>query len=476
MKCVIPGGNVKILAKAIQMLAKIGDEMYVNPQQESISFCTVNMAKSAYSNFTFYKNFFSYYTVEDLEEEEEAQKCKISMMSAMTVFKSAHILDKQVETCHIHLEVENCNLVFILKYKNGINKSHLIPILDSEKLQASYAKAGMTNEIICQARTLMDALQNFPQSLIEITLEIMPNKLFLRNFVDEASVMANTMRTQLVLGVREFDRYTVDSETIITFCLKEVRALLTFSESVGVHISLNFETAGRPILFTLKNQCFEANLLLSTLIPDSDSQTDTSVVSRPMQSIRKRNASSRSTSSRVNKSTRRTKKSAVAVNSVVDNATQNRSVRSEEKDQADKTFSGVGNDSMRIDSAEASTSRNNARERNMSKPEQSRPSNPASTTSSLSGRSISKEKRKLVNTVFSSITKRKSTSDDENHKEEEEEDANLEGSVPCSPPPRQIAKKAKLVFQKCFQATFDPRMLSGHDIILVEDSDENNSD
>jgi len=60
------------------MLAKIGDEMYVNPQEESISFRTVNMAKSAYSDFTFHKNFFSYYILGDLEEEE-AQKCKISM-------------------------------------------------------------------------------------------------------------------------------------------------------------------------------------------------------------------------------------------------------------------------------------------------------------------------------------------------------------------------------------------------------------
>lgn len=53
----------------------------------------------------------------------------------MTVFKSAHTLDKQVENCHIHLEVNSCNLVFILKYKNGVNKSHLSPILDPEKLQ-----------------------------------------------------------------------------------------------------------------------------------------------------------------------------------------------------------------------------------------------------------------------------------------------------------------------------------------------------
>lgn len=53
----------------------------------------------------------------------------------MTVFKSPHTLDKQVETCHISLEVDGCNLIFTLKYKNGVNKSHLLPILESEKLQ-----------------------------------------------------------------------------------------------------------------------------------------------------------------------------------------------------------------------------------------------------------------------------------------------------------------------------------------------------
>lgn len=53
----------------------------------------------------------------------------------MTVFKSAHTLDKQVENCHICLEINSCNLIFILKYKSGVNKSHLSPILEPEKLQ-----------------------------------------------------------------------------------------------------------------------------------------------------------------------------------------------------------------------------------------------------------------------------------------------------------------------------------------------------
>lgn len=67
--------------------------------------------------------------------------------------------------------------------------------------------------------------------------------------------MVNTTRTQLALGIGEFDRYTVGNETSVTFCLKEVRALLNFSESVGVPITANFGTAGRYsqiLLFNIK--------------------------------------------------------------------------------------------------------------------------------------------------------------------------------------------------------------------------------
>ncbi|XP_011061660.1 PREDICTED: cell cycle checkpoint control protein RAD9A isoform X1 [Acromyrmex echinatior] len=492
MKCIIPGGNVKTLAKAIHTLAKIGDEMYVNPQKESISFRTVNMAKSAYSDFTFHRNFFSYYDLGNLDEEE-AQKCKISMrvvsisntfmymifslfyyiQSAMTVFKSAHTLDKHVETCHIHLETDACNLTFILKYKNGINMSHLMPILDSEKLQASYTKASMSNELTSRARTFTEALQNFPQNLIEITLQITPHKLLFRNYVDDVSLMVNTTRTQLAFGIGEFDRYTIGNETSITFCLKEVKALLVFSESVGVPITASFGIAGRPILFTVKSPAFETNMLLSTLSPDCDSQSDTSIVSRQVQSIRKKNAS-RSTSNRVNKvSSSRIKKS---IKPTVSDVSKNTLVK--EKIQSDITLNENRNASISIVNANANNSINGVQERNSHMPVQSCCSvvcSPASTSSAI--RKISEGQRKLVNSVFSSITKRKSTDDKGNQKEREDAIVciDLDDNVPQSPP-RKVAKRAKVVFQKCFQNTFDPRMLPGHDTILVEDSDENNSD
>lgn len=49
--------------------------------------------------------------------------------------------------------------------------------------------------------------------------------------------------------------------------------------------------------------------------------------------------------------------------------------------------------------------------------------------------------------------------------EEEKEDSD---SVPSSPP----AKKGRFFFRRCFEATFNPDTLPGHDIILAEDSDE----
>lgn len=57
------------------------------------------------------------------------------LQSAMTVFKASNIIDKQVETCHIRLEPNASEILFILKYKNSITKTHLLPILDCEILQ-----------------------------------------------------------------------------------------------------------------------------------------------------------------------------------------------------------------------------------------------------------------------------------------------------------------------------------------------------
>lgn len=43
----------------------------------------------------------------------------------------------------------------------------------------------------------------------------------------------------------EFESYKIDEETIITFCMRELRAILSFAESMNISMSANFDTAGK---------------------------------------------------------------------------------------------------------------------------------------------------------------------------------------------------------------------------------------
>ncbi|OAD53772.1 Cell cycle checkpoint control protein RAD9A [Eufriesea mexicana] len=436
MKCVIPGANVKILARAIHALSRIGDEMYIEPQKDVLSFRTVNIANSAYADFTFFQSYFSYYIYGDLQEND-ALKCKISMrvirnyyiscnsincnifilQSAVTVFKAPNLIDKQVETCHIRLESDASEILFILKYKNSITKTHLLPILDCEILQTTYNKDSASVKLTSQPRVLGDALHNFHQQLIEITLEVAAQKLLLRNYVDDASGLSNTTRTQLAFGKGEFDRYDIGSETSITFCMKEFKSILNFAEIINIPVSIYFEGAGR-----IKNKS-----------PKSNNSLENVILKKTQSCVLKEQKQENDFKEQANLSIN------VVSTSEEDNQNLNKvsnfptQRNHEEESQKDSLHSG-----------DIITKFNKT---------------------SISG-------KKLINCVFSNITKRKSSSnktDREKSLNNDKSDLLEDEIVNSSPPP---IKKARLIFQKCFQTTFDPNTLPGYDKILAEDSDE----
>ncbi|XP_078036615.1 cell cycle checkpoint control protein Rad9 [Augochlora pura] len=485
MKCIIPGANVKVLAKAIHALAKIGDEMYIEPQSNAISFRTINLASSAYADFTFYETYFSYYVYGDLQEND-ALKCKISMRSAMMVFKTPNLIEKQVETCHIRLEPDASEIVFILKYKNSIIKTHLLPILDCEVLQTAYNKDSATNQFSSQPRVLGDAMLNFHQNIIEITLEVSNQKLLLRNYVDDTSGLSNTTRTQLALGRGEFDRYDINTDTSITFCMKEFKAILNFAEITLMPISIYFEQAGKPVIFGIKHASFDGSLILSTLSTGADSQTETTVIGRQERSTKRRTGNKRS-SRRPNKSTSKVENKTTTNNKTSANASvkethahlmENRKKIYEhsckEKDKLQLNVSNSNTkDNQSYDNISYLPAQDNEKQSHTKTIEQNNRKilHNIPATSYGTNSKASTSERNIVNSVFSAITKRKSINDEtDGPKNRDHDKSDILETIPSSPPPP--AKKARLIFQKCFQKTFDPRTLPGYDIILAEDSDE----
>lgn len=69
------------------------------------------------------------------------------------------------------------------------NKSYFYVLLSCffYIFQTTYNKDSASIKLSSQSQVLGDAMQNFHQNLVEITLEVCAQKLLLRNYVDDTS-------------------------------------------------------------------------------------------------------------------------------------------------------------------------------------------------------------------------------------------------------------------------------------------------
>jgi len=391
MKCAIPAANVKVLARAIHALCRIGDELYVEPEPAKISFRAVSASKSAYASFTFFESFFSYYNYEQQWSQEEDVTCKVSMKSCLAVFRSPSHLDKQVEVCQIRLEPDGVKLVFEFHCHHGIIKTHYLPIIECETLEAVYSKDMLPNRLVVQPKLLTFALSNFQLNTLELTLVVTAQKMQLRNYAEDESEIRKTVRTELCLESGEFDHYSIGVNTSITFCLREFRALLSFAEAVNLPVTANFDTGGRPIVFVVKNApIYETNFVFATLMPLASSRSNASQQSK--ENVRRMSQIEKGTASKRTASPIHARKSSIDMPVAVPGPSR-------------------GHTSI--------------------------------------------QDNNIQDSGCAQVV----------------EDIAEEDTVPGTPPP-PLSKKARYIFKRCFEATFNSQMIPGYDEVLAEDSDD----
>ncbi|XP_070692383.1 cell cycle checkpoint control protein RAD9A [Pempheris klunzingeri] len=264
MDCVVTGGNVKVLAKAIHSLSRIGDELYVEPQEDGLALRSVNSSRSAYACFLFAPLFFSRYTI----PRGHAFRCKMAIKSVQAVFRSLASLEKTVEKCHIELDEQKNRLTFTLHCKHGLLKTHNLSFQDSESLQAVFDKDSSANVFRSNPRLLVDTVVHFPPSLEEVTVSVSDERMWFRNHVEEEADQSKAMLTELCLASDEFDHFSVQTHNSVTFCLKELRGLLVFAESTGLPITMCLDEPGSPVVLSVTDSVLEGNFVLATLSDD----------------------------------------------------------------------------------------------------------------------------------------------------------------------------------------------------------------
>ena len=270
MKCLIPNRCVKLFGRAIHCLSKIGDELYFEGLKDGLALRTVNSSRSAYACFIFNKIFFDEYEQEcdQLQSSNggELLKCKMTMKSCLAIFKSLATIEKTVEKCKIEFKPDDCRMVFALYCKHGITKTHNLTYQECESLQAVFSKELCPNQITAQSKVMQETVTNFPVSCAEITLNVSPEQVRIKNYVDDEPDPTKVVHTEMTLVPDEFDDFQIGIDTQVTFCLKELRSILAFSEFVNQPMAIYFEHTGKPIVFSMSNDtAYVCDFVMATL-------------------------------------------------------------------------------------------------------------------------------------------------------------------------------------------------------------------
>lgn len=202
MKFVIAGGNLKIFGKTIHCLSKIGDEIYFEPLEQSISLKTINSSRSTFVSYSFKKKFFTHFDndlksklndtlIDDSRfgddpneiQSEEQFKCKIPSKCLLTIFKNINNIEKNVEKCTITIkhvllnnesqtrvydydatmmkkvvndkneeEIFEIKFLIIMSCKFGLKKTYILSISECENLEAVFNRTSCTNHLTISAK------------------------------------------------------------------------------------------------------------------------------------------------------------------------------------------------------------------------------------------------------------------------------------------------------------------------------------
>ncbi|NWX85923.1 RAD9B protein, partial [Nothoprocta pentlandii] len=260
-----------VFGRAIHAIARISDEFCFDPVEKGLALRSVNSSRSACAYVFFSSMFFQHYCWAAVSESCQKEKplplpCKLIIKSVLPVFRCINMLERNVEKCNIYTNSNDHHITFQLICKHGVVKTHNLTFQECDPLQAVFAKHMCPNVLKLQSRLLADIMIHFPMSQEEVTLAVTPMKVCFRSYADEDTAdYSKAMHTEIQLNPDEFDYFQVGVDSEVTFCLKELRGLLAFSEATSSPVSIHFDVSGKPIAFSIDDMVLEASFILATL-------------------------------------------------------------------------------------------------------------------------------------------------------------------------------------------------------------------
>uniref|UniRef100_A0A8C2Y1D1 Cell cycle checkpoint control protein n=1 Tax=Capra hircus TaxID=9925 RepID=A0A8C2Y1D1_CAPHI len=234
----------QVFGKAIHALSRISDELWLDPSEKGVS-----------------KKFMKMNDTDKILN----LNCRLGMKSILPIFRCLNSLEKNVEKCKIFTRSDKCKVVIQFFCRHGIKKIHNVCFQESQPLQVIFQKNMCANTLVIQPRLLAEAIVLFTSSQEEVTLAVTPLKVCIKSSNEESMDLTDSVYSEMFVGPDEFDFFQVGIDTEITFCFKELKGVLIFSEAIHAPIAIHFDFPGKPMALSIDDMLLEANFILATL-------------------------------------------------------------------------------------------------------------------------------------------------------------------------------------------------------------------
>nr|XP_048303331.1 cell cycle checkpoint control protein RAD9B isoform X2 [Myodes glareolus] len=250
LKCGMTGGQVKVFGKAIQTLSRVSDDLWLDPSEKGLALRSVNSCHSTYGYILFSSLFFQQYqwspsaTMSDNDIPMNLN-CKLAIKSILPIFRCLNYLERSVEKCKIVTRSDKCRVVIQFFCRHGIKRTHNVYFQDSQPLKILFEKSMCANILMIKPRLLTEAIVLLTSNQEEVTFSVTPGSFCLKSSSGEPLDLSSSVYSEMSFGPEEFDFFQVGLDTEVTFCFKELKGILAFSEVMHAPISIYFDFPGK---------------------------------------------------------------------------------------------------------------------------------------------------------------------------------------------------------------------------------------
>ncbi|VDP15456.1 unnamed protein product [Onchocerca flexuosa] len=262
-------GNFKIFARAILALNRIGNELYMEPNNFGLVLRSLSCSKSAFGTFMFSRSFFSECDVLRLDSNAY-NVCRIPMKCALSAFKCVKNSEKAVLSCQLYLNPRADSMLIQLTHTYDVIRNHKIPFFECTTMFRTIVdKANLNNCFVIQARLLLEMFNRMHHNTDEILIDAKTEEISFRNYITHEQDRDMVMKTEGKIPVAEFKRYSVQRPAEITVNLKELKAIVNFADVHQSLVSIYFDQPGIPIVIALEDDVnYTAEVILATAVDD----------------------------------------------------------------------------------------------------------------------------------------------------------------------------------------------------------------